>query len=564
MGKLDNVKALVTAKADVNLPDQYGYTPLTRVAPRGYEAVIQVLMEAKADVNLLNKDGSTPLTRAASNGYEAVARVLIEAKADVNLPDKNGPTPLTWAACKGHGAVTLALIEAKADVNLPDKNGYTPLWRAASKNFESDQEAQDRPKLAILKMLLASGAVITKNKSGQTPSQAAEEAGYHEVAAYLRPLEATAFAEQSAPTPTVKKDDPAVSDNKEKPAEKIASVSTPVVSPTKPAPEEITINFSIRQSDLVLEEEPLDEGSYGEVYKGEWRHNTVAVKKFFRFKLNDKLVHDIKKEAKVMGQVSTRSDYLVKLMGLCLEKPVCLVMEYLPNGNLNQYLHNSQPISWEIRYRLARDIAVGLTHLHEAEVLHRDLKSFNILLDSQYRAKVADFGFASIKTEVSSSSKSGIKGTSEWIAPELLDRKRQDRSPTKAADIYSLGMVLWEIATRQKPYGKQPSLIILGLVMSGERAWKAIPDDCPQAFAALIKACCDEDPAKRPTANAVAGQLHTLWQENKSAPKVSAKTELADPVFSPSFDDYLTGPQSQDDMLQPVSASIFSQSSAHR
>jgi serine/threonine protein kinase len=190
-------------------------------------------------------------------------------------------------------------------------------------------------------------------------------------------------------------------------------------------------------------------------------------------------------------------------------------MEYVPNGNLRDYLASQQEISWETRYQIARDISIGLNHLHEGNILHRDLKSYNVVLDAQFNAKLCDFGFATIKDEGARSESSGVKGTPQWMAPELFDTEQKDYRPTKESDIYSLGMVLWEIATREMPYGKKAPMLVIATVLKGELAWKKLSDDCPQAFAALIKACCDETPSKRPDAKEVVSKLDVMWREEQ-------------------------------------------------
>jgi len=153
---------------------------------------------------------------------------------------------------------------------------------------------------------------------------------------------------------------------------------------------------------------------------------------------------------------------------------------------------------------MAIDIAQGLVHLHGRKILHRDLKSGNILLDAQGRAKISDFGLAKIKQEVSSSTTKTSKavGSVRWRAPELFKRQAV---ATPAADIYSFGMILWELATRQLPFSDAADeQTVISWIKDGEQ--EKIPADCPKALADMIQACWGP-PDKRPTAAEILTQL---------------------------------------------------------
>ena len=159
---------------------------------------------------------------------------------------------------------------------------------------------------------------------------------------------------------------------------------------------------------------------------------------------------------------SMRSDYIVQLRGICLEAPYyCLVMELMPKGSLYSVLKGNPVLPLAVKYRIALDVICGLAQLHEAKIIHRDLKSMNVLLDDRFRAKISDFGLAKIKSEVSSTSAAkGAKGTWGWMAPELLENNPSPPS-TFSTDIYAYGMILWELIV--KPY--QPPFYGLNLNM---------------------------------------------------------------------------------------------------
>ena len=295
------------------------------------------------------------------------------------------------------------------------------------------------------------------------------------------------------------------------------------VPKTEPAPPgnssgQVTLDFTIQFSDLTFGA-LLGQGGYGKVYAGEWKFNKVAIKQYTAQDFSDQTRLEIRKEAMVMATVSTQSDYLVRLRGMILEKPhYSLVMEYLPGGDLFHLLKSSEPLTWPRRYQIGLDMTIGLHHLHERSVLHRDLKSLNVLLDGAGHAKLADFGLSTLKTSSASTTAGGFKGTVLWSAPELF---RRGAKATIFSDMYSLGMVLWELASRKIPFADAENpMIAMDWVKSGEK--EVIPEETPKEFKQLIESCWDKEPSKRPTADKVAQSLNGLLQEHKADEKSSS------------------------------------------
>ncbi len=236
----------------------------------------------------------------------------------------------------------------------------------------------------------------------------------------------------------------------------------------------LRMNITLPASALTLVK-LLGEGAYGSVYEGVWNDQPVAIKRLKAQHLTEKAIEELRQEAKIMFQLGVESKYIVPLKKICLEAPhYSLVMELMPKGSLYQLLHNGQALPWSIRFQIALDAAWGLKDLHGYSILHRDLKSLNILLDDRLRAKLADFGLAKVKQETSSQS-TIAKGTVLWMAPELFKRKAE---VTAAADIWSLGMVLWELAAREIPFkDAQNQLQAMAWIKDGEK--EEIPADCP-------------------------------------------------------------------------------------
>jgi len=174
------------------------------------------------------------------------------------------------------------------------------------------------------------------------------------------------------------------------------------------------------------------------------------------------------------------------------EEPM-LVMEYMEHGSMYDILHNeTMPLDGDLILSILRDVAQGLRFLHATTpaVIHGDLKSHNILVDSRFRAKVADFGLSAKRSE-------GATGTPFWMAPELL---RGDTLNTTASDVYSFGICLWEIFSRKDPYEGEDFQVVLEEVADAQiNKRPPIPPACPSDFASIMADCVGGDAELRPT-----------------------------------------------------------------
>ncbi|KAK8710092.1 hypothetical protein V6N13_145432 [Hibiscus sabdariffa] len=277
-----------------------------------------------------------------------------------------------------------------------------------------------------------------------------------------------------------------------------------------------------RATDHFSEENVIGEGGYGMVYKGRLINGTeVAVKKL----LNNlgQAEKEFRVEVEAIGHV--RHKNLVRLFGYCIEGVHrMLVYEYVNNGNLEQWLHGEiwqhGTLTWEARMKVILGTAKALAYLHEAvepKVVHRDIKSSNILIDDEFNAKVSDFGLAKLLDSGESHIATRVMGTFGYVAPEYANTGLLN----ERSDTYSFGVLLLEVVTGRDPvdYGRpanEINLVEWMKMMVGTRRAEEVLDPNlkvrPTTRAlrhALLVAlrCVDPDADKRPKMSQVVRML---------------------------------------------------------
>ncbi|XP_012844549.1 PREDICTED: wall-associated receptor kinase-like 1 [Erythranthe guttata] len=276
------------------------------------------------------------------------------------------------------------------------------------------------------------------------------------------------------------------------------------------------------------EDRIIGRGGYGTVYKGILSdERVVAIKK--SIKLDESQIEIFINEMVILTQVNHRN--VVKLMGCCLETEVpLLVYEYISNGTLFHYIHNSEEMtwfSWENRLRIASEAAGALAYLHSSAgmpIIHRDVKSPNILLDESYTAKIADFGASRLIPIDRTRATTLVQGTFGYLDPEYFRTSQL----TEKSDVYSFGVVLAELVTGRKPVSTEKSEEEINLAnyfvacVKENRLFQIIEPKIMRegsleqigAMGEVVKRCLESKGEERPTMKEVTMELERLRKYN--------------------------------------------------
>lgn len=226
----------------------------------------------------------------------------------------------------------------------------------------------------------------------------------------------------------------------------------------------------------------LGSGAQGAVFLGKLCNEQVAVKK----------VRDVK-ETDIRNLRKLNHPNIISFKGVCTQAPCyCIIMEYCPYGQLYEVLRDGKEIPPTLVLEWAKQIASGMNYLHSHKIIHRDLKSPNVLVASNDIVKISDFGTSREWNE--KSTKMSFAGTVAWMAPEVI----RNEMCNEKVDIWSYGVVLWELLTGEVPYRDVDSSAIIWGVGSNS-LHLPVPQTCPEGFKLLMRQCWSGKPRNRPS-----------------------------------------------------------------
>ena len=585
-GQKDIAMQLIEKVRNLNLTNKIYQTPLHLAIQFGHKDIAKLLIQKGVNLDIKNNGNQTPLHIAINKGYTDISTLCIKSGADLFIKDAENNRSLDLARKKQNQTlITLIMatmknpiVKKKAVGKLPKKRVASSKGSSRSNAFIDAVKANNTKKVA---QMIAQGAHVNiTTKTLLTPLHFAAKSGNLAIAQLLVDNGAKIDAISSKKTFRCTPVHNAVWNGNAKIVEYLLSkgadcaiknrFGTPLENAIKKKHSKIiallkkhlnqtgkqpVATMSLKPSFLIdhisiAMQEKLGSGGFGNVYKALWRKQAVAVKQLHAQQMTDETKEVFQNESKIWSDL--RHPNIVQLFGICMPPaPYSMVMPYYPQGSLRKLLKR-QTLTWDVRRQLAKDITSGLIYLHSKNILHRDLKSSNILISKQegrLRALLTDFGLSTVKRETTTSSLISamqVAGTLLWMAPELL----RGKSCTKKSDIYGLGMVLLELATQKLPYADAHHAIIPQLIKEGELP--EIPEETPPYFAQLIKLCCAQSSKMR-----LRGDNVLDWLDQKNVPKLSLHTGTM-----PSAQLIKTG--SPDSLVEEPSTAVLIQSMKKR
>jgi serine/threonine protein kinase len=460
-------------------------------------------VEAGADLKLTNKDGTSALHYLVRHSspkkeYREALTFLLDSGAYINMQNKHGETPLHNAILRGNREVVVLLLSKGADIQITNKHGETVLHYAVLSQ-----------KKDVVEMLLDLG-VDPRGGSGVngTAIEVARATGQTEI------LEMLERKTTELCTPVVE-----YSTN-----DFISGVASTSDLKVKMLRKKHSWEIDFNELNLGRR---IGKGAFGAVYMAEWRGTTVAMKKIHSNSMSKKESDTFFKEIHTISKL--RHPNIILFLGACLKEPnICFITEFARKGDLYGVLQREKDLPLKTKMHMACDAARGLLYLHMCSppVVHRDLKSLNLLVDELYNVKLTDFGISkSLQNNLETFNSK--MGTLNWLAPEVLDCKPY--SP--AADVYSFGIILWEIATQQIPFKGMHNFQILSAVAKGQGL--PVPEGIDPDYAALMRSMWQVEPKERPGMKEVLERLVEIERRVEAAESLPKASPVPSPARSP-------------------------------
>lgn len=262
-------------------------------------------------------------------------------------------------------------------------------------------------------------------------------------------------------------------------------------------------------------------GSCGDMFLGTYNGEEVAIKVLSPENLNKSAWDEFKQEIYMLREVDHPN--IVRFIGSCTKPPqFYIITECMSRGSLFDFLHNEHNVlDLPMLLKFALDVCSGMSYLHQKGIIHRDLKSANLLLDKDHVVKVADFGLA--RFQDGEGTMTAETGTYRWMAPEIINHQPYDNK----ADVYSFALVLWELMTSKIPYTTMSPLQAAVGVRQGLRP--EIPENAHSRLVKLMQRCWDAIPSDRPTFAEIIPELEDIQaQLQKTSGETSRKQKDVD------------------------------------
>lgn len=289
------------------------------------------------------------------------------------------------------------------------------------------------------------------------------------------------------------------------PPEELAEIQKRASSGTSAGPGGLvqSDDWEVDPHDVAFQEK-VASGAFGDLFRGLYCGQDVAIKILRGVQDDSVQFQEFLQEVAIMRKVRHRN--VVQFIGACTRRPnLCIVFEYMRGGSLYDYVRRAGPLRITTILRIAVEVCKGMDYLHKRKIVHRDLKAANLLLDEHGTIKIADFGVARVLD--GAGVMTAETGTYRWMAPEVIEH----RPYSEKADVFSFGVVLWELLTGLVPYSDMtPLQAAVGVVQKGLRP--PIPQNCPPPLADIMRLCWQRDPSVRPSFEVLKSKLEELYE----------------------------------------------------
>ncbi|MEE9572016.1 MAG: cadherin-like domain-containing protein [Candidatus Neomarinimicrobiota bacterium] len=251
-------------------------------------------------------------------------------------------------------------------------------------------------------------------------------------------------------------------------------------------------------------EKRIGGGGGGDVFKAIWENRDVAYKSFTL--KNEDTIRSFEREARLLLKLNHPN--IVRMFGVCIISAdrAGIIMEYMPMGSLRDVLRDIK-LSWHQIWGISKDVILGLVFLHKNNIMHRDIKSGNVLIHKegdQLHAKLTDFGLS--KQQTTEETATCAMGTYKWMAPELITSEKPVYRPS--CDMYSIGLLFFAIVTGEQPFSGITNTIRIPMKIAQGELKLDVPKNCSPKYAELMQSCWSRRAEERPSAEKVKNDLN--------------------------------------------------------
>ncbi|EAL68440.1 ankyrin repeat-containing protein [Dictyostelium discoideum AX4] len=520
---------------NVNAQNKNGETPLHKSIFNNTVRLLMVnmLLDAGAEVNVLNSRGESPLHFAVRLGREDLVSVLVKAGADITIKGNEKKTCYELSLTIGNQRVINFLKNVQDIFNWLKSIDLEQYWLNFVKEeifmdllLDIDERTLDSLGITYsghrLKIIRNCRILRDQQLLSTANSNVTTGSGSSGSTTTTTTTTTTTSGCGGLNVPENKKvtqlSIESLKSNPPNSMDSTGSISSDDLKESLTNLEHWVIDHSELEYTL-----KLGSGSSGKVYKGLYKGKEVAVKVLKSITTQSQL-EEFKKEFQIMGSI--RSQFMVTFYGACIEPKLCMVMEYCSRDSLYHVMNTKKyDIGWDRFFQFTMQMTLGVQCLHNwtPQIVHRDFKSLNLLVNEDWECKVSDFGLSRFNTADNLETLSKIRGTFAYCSPEVA--VGNGSLYTTKSDIYSIGIVFWELVTRvingeySRPYSEYSHIKMDFQIMlnSKEGLRPTLPQNTPPGLEALYKQCVNQEQTLRPSCEEIIETLNRLRHEYMSS-----------------------------------------------